>query len=97
MQGGVPEPAMPNVTTGNKAAVPESANPTTVSTARSLCYMILCAGVSTTGACRIIMSCMVAQALRVSDGILQLLPASNIFMSTFSLPFEVIVKTRMLF
>ena len=37
MQGGVPEPAMPNVTTGNKAAVPESANPTTVSTVRSLC------------------------------------------------------------
>ena len=37
MQGGVPEPAMPNVTTGNKAAVPESANPTTVNTAQSLC------------------------------------------------------------
>ena len=28
---------MPNVTTGNKAAVPESANPTTVSTAQPLC------------------------------------------------------------
>jgi len=31
-EGGVPEPAMPNVTTGNKAAVPESANPTTMGT-----------------------------------------------------------------
>lgn len=31
VQGGVPETPEPNVTTGNKAAVPQSAKPTTVS------------------------------------------------------------------
>lgn len=60
MQGGVPEPAMPNVTTGNKAAVPESANPTTVSTAPLLlCCMSSYANVLATrlAVCHELRSC----------------------------------------